>query len=58
MVKSREEFNDPSDDSSFSQLHPRRANIFLTMPLTQIGFQTDKHGEIGFVAREKVVKPW
>jgi hypothetical protein len=30
----------------------------MTKPLTQIGFQTDKHGEIGFVAREKVVKAW
>jgi hypothetical protein len=56
-VKSREEFNDLSVDSSFSQIHPQRANIFLTTPQTQIGFQTDKHGEFGFVAREKVVKP-
>ncbi len=59
MVKSRDEFNELSDDSSpFSQLHHWRANAFLTTPLTQTGFQTYKHGEIGLVAREKEGKAW
>jgi hypothetical protein len=56
MVESREEFNELSNNSSFSQLHTWREYTFLTKPLTQIGFQTDKHGEIGSATREKVVK--
>jgi hypothetical protein len=58
MVKSREEFNELSDDSSFSQHIPEEQTLSLLSPMMQIGFQTDKYGEIRFVAREKVVKAW